>query len=64
MGRHLLALGVAPGPRMGEILRDVYERQLDGRVTGLEEATAAAREILSRPAAPGDSSYQSGKKPK
>jgi tRNA nucleotidyltransferase (CCA-adding enzyme) len=57
MGRHLLALGVAPGPRMGEILRVVYERQLDGRVTGLEEATAAAREILSAPAAPGDHSY-------
>ncbi len=30
LGRHLLPLGVAPGPRMGEILRAVYERQLDG----------------------------------
>ena len=26
-------LGVRPGPRMGVILRQVYERQLDGRVT-------------------------------
>jgi tRNA nucleotidyltransferase (CCA-adding enzyme) len=46
-GRHLIELGVAPGPRMGEILREVYERQLDGRVTTLEEGVAAAHEILS-----------------
>ena len=32
MGRHLLDLGVAPGPRMGEILQAVYEQQLDGAV--------------------------------
>jgi hypothetical protein len=32
MGRHLLELGVAPGPRMGEILKAVYELQLDGVV--------------------------------
>ena len=31
MGRHLLDLGVPPGPRMGEILKAVYEQQLDGR---------------------------------
>ena len=37
-GRHLLELGVSAGPRMGAILRDVYERQLDGRVTSLDEA--------------------------
>ena len=48
-GRHLLALDVSPGPGMGAILRDVYERQLDGRVTSLDEAIAAAREILSGP---------------
>jgi tRNA nucleotidyltransferase (CCA-adding enzyme) len=43
MGRHLLDLGVAPGPAMGVILKEVYERQLDGEVTTLEEALAAAR---------------------
>jgi tRNA nucleotidyltransferase (CCA-adding enzyme) len=48
MGRHLLELGVAPGPRMGVILREVYERQLDGRVTTVDEGIAAAREILAR----------------
>ena len=44
LGRHLLALGVKPGPRMGEILRAVYERQLDGTITTLDEAIDAARE--------------------
>jgi tRNA nucleotidyltransferase (CCA-adding enzyme) len=48
MGRHLLALGVAPGPPMGRVLHEVYERQLDGSVTTLDEAIAAARERLER----------------
>jgi tRNA nucleotidyltransferase (CCA-adding enzyme) len=48
-GRHLLELGVVPGPRMGEILKQVYERQLDGEVDSLERGIEAAREILSRP---------------
>jgi tRNA nucleotidyltransferase (CCA-adding enzyme) len=43
LGRHLIALGVAPGPRMGEILKAVYEQQLDGVVTTVEEAIEAAR---------------------
>lgn len=47
LGRHLVELGVAPGPRMGEILRSVYEQQLDGAVTSLEEARSAARQIIS-----------------
>ncbi len=46
LGRHLLELGVKPGPRMGEILAAVYELQLDGAVTTLEDAVAAARPLL------------------
>jgi tRNA nucleotidyltransferase (CCA-adding enzyme) len=46
LGRHVLALGVAPGPRVGQVLKRVYERQLDGGVTTLEEAIAAARTLL------------------
>jgi tRNA nucleotidyltransferase (CCA-adding enzyme) len=46
LGRHLLELGLAPGPKMGEITRAVYEMQLDGRVRTLEEAKAAAHKIL------------------
>ena len=45
LGRHLIALGVAPGPRMGEILRAVYELQLDGVVTTLDEAQARANKL-------------------
>ena len=44
LGRHLLAIGMTPGPRVGEILRLVYERQLDGAVTTVEEGLALARE--------------------
>lgn len=47
LGRHLLPLGVAPGPQMGRILKAVYELQLDGRVTTLDEALAAARLLLA-----------------
>jgi tRNA nucleotidyltransferase (CCA-adding enzyme) len=46
MGRHLLDLGVPPGPRMGEILKAVYELQLDGVVADLDSATARAREFV------------------
>ena len=46
LGRHVLALGVAPGPRVGEILAAVYERQLDGEVTTLDQAIATAETLL------------------
>ncbi len=46
LGRHLLALGLTPGPRVGEILKAVYEQQLDGKITDLDEAIAAARGML------------------
>ena len=47
LGRHLLALGLKPGPRVGEVLKAVYERQMDGTVTTIDEAIAAAKEIIS-----------------
>jgi len=47
MGRHLLDLGMRPGPRVGEILQAVYERQMDGAVTTLDEALAIARELIA-----------------
>jgi len=48
LGRHLLELGVEPGPRIGEIVRAVYEMQLDGRVQTLDQAIAEARRLISR----------------
>jgi tRNA nucleotidyltransferase (CCA-adding enzyme) len=47
-GRHLLALGLSPGPRVGAILKQVYERQLDGSIATVEDGVALAREILSQ----------------
>jgi tRNA nucleotidyltransferase (CCA-adding enzyme) len=46
LGRHLLALGLPPGPRIGEILRAIYEQQLDGAIANLDEALDAARRLI------------------
>jgi tRNA nucleotidyltransferase (CCA-adding enzyme) len=46
LGRHLIELGVEPGPRMGQILRAVYELQLDSAVTTLEEAREQAQTLI------------------
>jgi tRNA nucleotidyltransferase (CCA-adding enzyme) len=48
LGRHLIELGVQPGPRMGEITRAVYEMQLDGRVRTLEEAQIEAQKLMAQ----------------
>jgi tRNA nucleotidyltransferase (CCA-adding enzyme) len=45
MGRHLLEIGMKPGKQMGETLRRIYELQLDGMVTSLEEALVAAKPL-------------------
>jgi tRNA nucleotidyltransferase (CCA-adding enzyme) len=46
LGRHLLEMGMAPGPRIGEITRAVYEMQLDGRVRTLDDAKREAQELI------------------
>lgn len=46
-GRDVVALGVPPGPMVGRILRAVYERQLDGQVTTLDEALAEAKRMIA-----------------
>jgi tRNA nucleotidyltransferase (CCA-adding enzyme) len=48
LGRHLLEMGLKPGPRIGEITDQVYQRQLDGEVRTLDEALAAARTLLGK----------------
>lgn len=47
-GRDLIALGVAPGPVMGTILRAVYEQQLDGAIATADEARIAAARLVGR----------------
>lgn len=37
-GRHLLELGMEPGPLVGRILREAYEAQLEGNFSDLETA--------------------------
>jgi len=46
LGRHLLDLGLTPGPRVGEVLKQVYEKQLDGVITSVDEGIEEARRIL------------------
>jgi len=46
-GRHVLAMGFAPGPAVGRIVKAVYERQLDGAVTDLDSALAEARTFIA-----------------
>jgi tRNA nucleotidyltransferase (CCA-adding enzyme) len=46
LGRHLLELGLKPGPRVGEILKRVYEQQLDNQVRTIDEAIESARRIM------------------
>ena len=47
MGRHVLPLGLSPGPEIGRILKAVYEQQLDGTITSVDEALVAARALIS-----------------
>jgi tRNA nucleotidyltransferase (CCA-adding enzyme) len=46
MGRHILEAGIAaPGVRIGQILRAVYDKQLAGEITSVEQALDLARRI-------------------
>jgi len=44
-GRHLIEMGMEPSPEFKRILDAVYELQLDGNVTDLDGAIAAARRL-------------------
>jgi tRNA nucleotidyltransferase (CCA-adding enzyme) len=48
MGRHLLDLGVKAGPQMGQILRELYEEQLDGQLQTLEQGLVRAATIVAK----------------
>lgn len=43
LGRDVLALGIAPGPRVGQILAALYEQQLDGTITSRDDALEALK---------------------
>ncbi|KXK00004.1 MAG: metal dependent phosphohydrolase [Acidobacteria bacterium OLB17] len=46
LGRHLIEMGLTPSPRFKTILDAVYELQLDGQVTTLDEAFPAAQKMI------------------
>src|SRR5690606_6393770 len=47
MGRHLIELGMKPGPEFKRILDAVYEMQLDGKIADLDAAIAEAKKITT-----------------
>ncbi len=47
MGRHLLELGVQPGPDMGQLLDACYEAQLDGEFSTLPEGLTYVKSKLA-----------------
>ena len=46
MGRHLIELGLEPGPKFSEILKPCYEAQLDGEFTTFEGGLDYVRGLL------------------
>lgn len=52
LGRHLLAHGVSPGPAMGAVLDRLFEAQLDGAFTTVEEGLELARDWALLPRNP------------
>ena len=47
MGKKLMELGMKPGKRMGEIIKESFELQLDGKIASAEEAAEWARAAIS-----------------
>ena len=49
-GRHLIELGLQPGPHFGPILKACFEAQLDGEFETVENGLGIARRILAEEA--------------
>ena len=48
LGRHLVALGLKPGPHFGPILQGALEKQLDGDILDLDTALEYARVAVAQ----------------
>ena len=46
-GDDILRLGLAPGPAIGRILRQLYDEQLDGDLVERKEALRRAKELVA-----------------
>ena len=47
MGKMLMDLGIKPGKQMGEIIKQSFELQLDGKIKNVDDAIAWARERIA-----------------
>jgi tRNA nucleotidyltransferase (CCA-adding enzyme) len=47
MGRHLLEMGFKPGPKIGEITKQIYFQQLSGEIETFDQAKQAVQAILN-----------------
>lgn len=48
MGRDLIKMGIAPGPRMGKILKELYQLQLDNDFETKHQGLRIAKTIIKR----------------
>ncbi len=48
LGRHVLALGLKEGPEIGRITNAVYQMQLDGSISDLDQAIDCAKEEITK----------------
>lgn len=48
-GRHLIAAGLTPGPRLGAILRQAYQLQIDGAFATVEEGLQLVQQLEQEP---------------
>ncbi len=48
MGRDLIKMGIAPGPKMGKILKELYQLQLDNEFENKRQGLGVAKKIIER----------------
>ncbi|MBC8259195.1 MAG: HD domain-containing protein [SAR324 cluster bacterium] len=48
MGRHLLEMGLSPGPEIGAILKQAFEIQLNGELQTIDEALKWAKSYIAK----------------
>jgi len=47
MGKMLMEMGIKPGKQMGEVIKQSFELQLDGKIKNVDDAIAWAKERLA-----------------
>jgi tRNA nucleotidyltransferase/poly(A) polymerase len=48
MGRDLIELGISPGPAMGELLKELYQKQLDNEFETREKGIKMAKKLVKK----------------